>query len=157
MEHVIVSHSESETTRLGIRLGRILEPGTVIYLNGTLGSGKTRLVKGIAEGLEIDAQDVNSPTFTICVPHHGRLDLIHMDAYRINDLEEVNQLGLDDYLEEGFVLVVEWADRVRAALPSSNLTVTIEHLGPDSRQFRLSADDLKGESLLSQWLAGPKP
>ena len=85
----------SQTERLGKLLGESLTPSLVIGLVGTLGSGKTRLVKAIATGLGIDPLNVASPTFTICVPHQGRLKILHLDAYRIEHQEEIDELGLD--------------------------------------------------------------
>ena len=90
-----------QTDQLGQNLAEQLQPGLVIGLDGTLGSGKTRLVQAIAKGLGITSDQVVSPTFTICVPHSGRLKILHVDAYRINHEEEVDELGLDEDVENG--------------------------------------------------------
>jgi len=91
----LTSESEDATHEIGLRIGRALGPGTVVALIGTLGSGKTRLTQAIAAALEIN-QPVVSPTYTLCVPYSGRLSLLHMDAYRIQQPEEVDELDLFD-------------------------------------------------------------
>jgi len=110
--------SESETESLGLRIAAALQPGWVIGLCGTLGSGKTRLTQAIARGLDIE-QPVVSPTYTLCVPYRGKLNLLHMDAYRIAHAEEVDELDLFDRVDSGEVLIIEWADRIEAMLPRS--------------------------------------
>jgi tRNA threonylcarbamoyladenosine biosynthesis protein TsaE len=148
-EFTFISESESQTARLGHVIGQLIEPGTVIALNGTLGAGKTRLVQSIAAGLGIDPETVLSPTFTLCVPHCGRLTILHVDAYRIRDTSEVDMLGLDEQVDDGSVLLVEWADRIKKALPPVSLTITIEHLSPSSRKFCFVSGDRVGLTLVS--------
>ncbi len=148
-EFIFISESESQTARLGRAIGQSLEPGTVIALNGTLGAGKTRLVQSIAAGLGIDPETVLSPTFTLCVPHCGRLTILHVDAYRIQETSEVDMLGLDEQVEDGTVLLVEWADRVISALPPVSLSITVEHVSPSSRKFCFTWADRVGQSLVS--------
>jgi len=143
-----ISNSENETTDLGERIGSALEPGSVIGLNGTLGSGKTRLTQAIGKSLEIPDGQIVSPTFTICVPHEGTLGLLHLDAYRINDPSEVDELGLDELQENGVVLIVEWAERIADLLPPIDLTISIQATGETERKFEFESHTALGESIL---------
>ena len=139
----------ADTDRLGQTIGAAVEPGIVIGLDGTLGAGKTRLTQAIGIGLGIKPGHVVSPTFTIMVPHAGRLPLLHLDAYRIKSPEEVDELGLDESIVDGAVLVVEWADRIVNLLPMVDLKVQIEHVADDQRRFRLTATSEQGRALMT--------
>ena len=150
MKFEFVSNSESETHRLGNAIGELLYPGCVVTLEGELGAGKTRLVQAIAAGLEIDPAGVNSPTYTICVPHEGRLLLLHIDAYRIKDLSEMDLLALDDHIEDGAVLMIEWPSRVAAALPPVSIQINISHAGESTRRFELDGISSDGQGLVKK-------
>src|SRR3989304_2159568 len=104
-----VSRSESETMALARELGRGLGPGAVVLLDGPRGAGKTAFVRGLAEGLGADPDDVSSPTFTLIQEYRGRLTLYHVDLYRLSGLE-VPDLGLEELSQSG-VLAVEWAEK----------------------------------------------
>lgn len=136
----ITTTNEDETRELGRKIGQLLEPGCVVALNGTLGAGKTRLTQGIGAGLDVPMQSIVSPTYTICVPYAGRIPLVHLDAYRINDASEVDELGLDELLDEGAVLVVEWANRIENYLHTIDIDIDIEHDAAGSRTFRIQAN-----------------
>jgi tRNA threonylcarbamoyladenosine biosynthesis protein TsaE len=138
----------ADTDRLGQTIGAAVEPGTVIGLDGTLGTGKTRLTQGIGIGLGVSPGNVVSPTF-IMMPHAGRLTLIHLDAYRIKSPEEVDELGLDELVSDGAVLVVEWAQRIADLLPKVDISVRIEHVDDSRRQFQLVASSGRGNALLA--------
>ena len=129
------SQSESETLELGKRIGAAINVPCVFYLSGTLGAGKTRFVQAVAGGLGIEPETVTSPTFTVIVPHQGRLPLVHIDAYRVGDLDEAEQLGIDDWLSGGAVLMIEWAEKIAAALPPADVAVEIHHIGDTQRKF----------------------
>lgn len=107
----IISHSPAETESLGERWGRMAQRGLVIALSGDLGAGKTQLVKGLARGLGI-TERVHSPTFTLVNEYGGgRLNLFHLDLYRLETTAQVHEAGLDEYLEPDGVAVIEWAER----------------------------------------------
>ena len=142
------SNSESETFEFGQKVGREIAEPVTIFLSGTLGAGKTRFVQALASGLEIDPATVNSPTFTIMVPHTGRLTLLHVDAYRIKDLDEAEQLGIDDWVEDGCVLVVEWAEKIEAILPVPDLIIQIQQIGESSRLFEIETKTDSGAVIL---------
>ena len=111
----------------------------MIGLNGTLGTGKTRLTQGIGLGLAIPADTITSPTYTIGVPYYGRLPLYHLDAYRINDISEVDELGLDEWVEDGAILVIEWSDRWAKFLPPMDLRISIEHQDDQTRTIQIES------------------
>ena len=135
----ITTHSTEETMAVGRRLGGLLRAGDVLALSGPLGSGKTYLTKGIALGLGVaDSRAVRSPTFILISQYHGRLTLYHVDAYRLAGAAELTSLGSDEFLFSDAVTVVEWAERVKEALPDEHLWVTCAHAGENTRTYRFS-------------------
>jgi tRNA threonylcarbamoyladenosine biosynthesis protein TsaE len=129
--------SEDETARLGRTLAELVDPGVVIGLVGTLGAGKTRLVRAIAETLEVDPAAISSPTFVLIHEYDGRLPIYHFDAYRLKNPQAFEDLGVADYWGGDGVCLVEWADRVRGLLPDDCWLITIELTGPMSRTVRI--------------------
>lgn len=120
------------TFAAGERLGRALRPGDVVALVGDLGAGKTLFARGVGRGLGV--RRVQSPTFVIVQAHtDGRLPLWHADLYRIDDVEELEQLGLEDLWRADGVVLVEWADRFRDRLPADHLEVCLEEEGEGRR------------------------
>ena len=136
----ITTNSTDETLVLGKRRGSLLAAGDVVALSGPLGSGKTYLTKGIALGLGLtDSRAVRSPTFILISEYPGRLRLYHVDAYRLEGAAELESLGSDEFMSSGGVTVVEWAERVEAALPPEHLWVECRHAGESRRTFRFEA------------------
>lgn len=131
--------SEDETTKLGTILADAIPPGTVVALNGTLGAGKTRLVKAMADALGIPAENVISPTFVIMQRYFGGKTLYHFDVYRIQDDDEFLELGPEEYFDSDGITLLEWADRVKNCLPHDYLRIDIEVLGETARQFTISS------------------
>ena len=118
------THSDDETVRLGKDFAaRNLKPGDVVALHGELGTGKTRFVQGICEGLGVKGH-VTSPTFTIVNEHDfpGGV-LFHFDFYRVNSVTEILDIGFEEYLNRGGICVIEWADRAKEVLPESHVDV----------------------------------
>ena len=123
---VIDSCCAKDTYELGEKIGQMAKPGMVISLTGDLGVGKTVFTQGLAKGLGIE-EPVNSPTFTIVqVYEEGRLPLYHFDVYRIGDIEEMDEIGYEDYFYGEGVCLIEWADLIREILPEQMCRVTIE-------------------------------
>ena len=123
---VIDSFCAKDTYELGEKIGQMAKPGMVISLTGDLGVGKTVFTQGLAKGLGIE-EPVNSPTFTIVqVYQEGRLPLYHFDVYRIGDIEEMDEIGYEDYFYGEGVCLIEWADLIREILPEQMCRVTIE-------------------------------
>ena len=126
------THSEIETAAAGRTLASQLSAGSVVLLYGDLGAGKTALVRGLAEGVGVSAEDVSSPTFTIMQEYRGgRVPLYHVDLYRLNDPREIEDLGLDEIAANG-VLAIEWAERLPHP-PVDAIRVTLEHAGETAR------------------------
>lgn len=119
------THSFEETVEAGLKLGKVLKAGDVIWLSGDLGTGKTALTNGIAKALGIDAY-ITSPTFNLVNEYEGRLPLYHFDVYRIVDSEEMFDIGFDEYLNNGGVTVIEWGEQISEILPTDIIRVTIE-------------------------------
>ena len=120
------SHSPEQTQLLGSYLGEIAEKADVFLLVGELGTGKTCLVQGIARGLNIQ-EYAFSPSFVILREYHGRLPLYHIDFYRLNNIEEIAALGLEEYFSGAGVCAVEWADNGLQVIPRDNLLITIHY------------------------------
>lgn len=134
------SKNTTETIELGQKIGKLLHKGDVVALSGELGSGKTVLVKGVAEGLGVSEYDcVNSPTFVILKEYAGRAPLYHFDVYRLKDIREFSTVGYGEYFYGNGVCVIEWADKIKEALPEKYLLVEIEITGENERRFKLTA------------------
>ena len=138
---VIETNSADETFETGRLLGQKAEAGQVYCLDGDLGVGKTVFTKGFARGLGID-EPVSSPTFTILQEYEsGRLPLYHFDVYRIADVEEMDEIGFDDYIEGDGVCLIEWANLIKEILPKDPIFISIEkelEKGFDYRKITIS-------------------
>ena len=123
---IIESFSPEETLELGRAMGKAAQPGDVYTLIGDLGVGKTVFTQGIAEGLEID-EAICSPTFTIVqVYEEGRMPFYHFDVYRIGDIEEMDEIGYEDYFYGEGLCMIEWANLIQEILPPKYKEITIE-------------------------------
>ncbi len=130
----VTTHGPDETRRLGRLIGGLARGNDLYLLKGNLGAGKTHLVQGIAFGLGI-REYACSPSFMIAREYHGRLALYHLDLYRLDHIEEIADLGLDEYFRPDAVCAIEWADKGSAVLPQDNLTVELEHRPGDIREI----------------------
>ena len=132
----VVTNSEDETRAIARDVAHGLTPGAVLLLSGDLGAGKTAFVRGLAEGLGIDPDDVTSPTFTLVHEYRGgRLPLVHVDLYRL-DRAELDEIGLDPDLAERGVVAVEWAERLTRPVPGAR-QIRIADQGGDSREIAI--------------------
>ncbi len=126
MTTVIETNSAKETYALGEKIGQEAKPGTVYTLNGDLGVGKTVFTQGVAKGLGIE-EPVNSPTFTIVqVYDEGRMPFYHFDVYRIGDVEEMDEIGYEDYFYGEGLCIIEWAQLIEEIIPEDAKKITIE-------------------------------
>ena len=135
MEKIFETKNVNQTEKLGEMLGNLLSEGD-LALTGDLGAGKTAFTRGIARGLNVSAP-VTSPTFTIINEYYGSVAIAHMDAYRLKNPEELLNIGFDDYLQ-GFIVVMEWADKVKEMLPEQVLWIEFKVSKDNSREIRLS-------------------
>lgn len=123
---IIETRSPKETFNIGESLGKKAYPGQVITLSGDLGVGKTVFTQGFAKGLDISSP-VNSPTFTIVqIYEEGRLPFYHFDVYRIGDIEEMDEIGFEEYVFGEGVSLIEWANLIEEILPDNRIEITIE-------------------------------
>lgn len=137
----IETYSAEETLKLGEKIGRQAKPGQIYTLKGELGVGKTVFTQGVARGLGID-EPIASPTFTIVqVYESGRLPFYHFDVYRIEDVEEMEEIGYDDYFFGEGICLIEWANRIEELLPENVTAISIEknlEKGFDYRMITMS-------------------
>jgi tRNA threonylcarbamoyladenosine biosynthesis protein TsaE len=136
---VVRTGSAADTRALGRRLAGLLEAGDVVALSGELGTGKTCLVQGIAEGLGVaEDEEVRSPTFTLIHEHRGRLPLYHLDLYRLGDPASLPDVGWDAAVGAGGIAVIEWAERAAAWLPPDRLDIALAWQGATDREVRVA-------------------
>ena len=129
-----ITYSEAGTSTVGRDLANRLAAGSVVLLFGDLGAGKTAFVRGLAEGLGVPPEDVSSPTFTLMQEYRsGRVPLVHVDLYRLDDPREVDELGLEE-IAAGCVLAIEWAEKLPRAIAGA-IDVKIEHAPGDARRL----------------------
>lgn len=145
----IESHSLEETRQIGRALAEVLQAGDVVGLIGDLGAGKTHLVQAMADGLGVTQEIVHSPTFVLIQEYTGRVPVMHLDAYRLADVDEFLELGTDELLGGDCVSLIEWADRVAEVLPRDRLTVRITPTGEMARLLEISAGGPDSQSRLS--------
>jgi tRNA threonylcarbamoyladenosine biosynthesis protein TsaE len=144
---VVVSGSPGRTREAGRALGGLLDAGAYICLYGELGAGKTTFVQGIADGLGIREQYITSPSFSLINEYKGRLDLYHIDLYRLSGPGDLEGIGFTEYPGNG-VAVVEWPERAEGLLPGQRLDILIEYAGGDSRRITFSARGKVYETIL---------
>jgi tRNA threonylcarbamoyladenosine biosynthesis protein TsaE len=150
--YTLETGSVHATRRAGAALGVALRPGDVIVLTGDLGAGKTVIAQGVASALGVTGH-VTSPTFNILVVHRGEVDLAHFDLYRLERIEQLEDIDFWGVIEGDAVSLIEWGDRFPRALPADVLTVTLAITGDESRRISVSASGLRSSALASDWLA----
>lgn len=139
MHQVTTTTNAGETTALGKKIGRILKANDVIALTGNLGAGKTTLIQGIAAGLGVKDY-VTSPTFILINEYQGRIPFYHLDLYRLDNLDQVADLGIEEYFQKGGVCVIEWAEKLGKLKPPTALEIMIRILSENERELHLSPD-----------------
>ena len=146
----IVTRTAAETQQLGAWLGEHACAGDVVCLEGDLGSGKTCFTQGLGRGLNI-RHAIHSPTFILANEHRdGRLPLYHLDVYRMSGAAQAIGIGLDDYLAGDGVCVIEWAEKIREALPAERLWIAFEHVSESERRLRFDAVGARYEIWLNE-------
>lgn len=133
MEFVV--SSIDETMNIGFQIGNLAKSGDIICLIGDLGTGKTHITKGIAKGLGIE-DHITSPTFTIVNEYSGRHKLYHFDVYRVNDPDEIEAIGFDEYIFGEGVSIIEWANYIRELIPKEHMEISIEKISEMGENYR---------------------
>lgn len=142
--HKFETHTAEETIRAGHEIAKLLTPPQFLILRGDLGSGKTTLVKGIAEAIDAaDADEVTSPTFTIIHEYEGKrdgepVDLYHLDLYRVETERQLGTLGVEDLCTRDCIALVEWGDKFPSIVSRSTGEIAIDSTGGDSRRITLT-------------------
>lgn len=131
------STSEEETLNYGHRLAETLSPGDIVALQGALGSGKTRMVKGMARAFGVDEARVHSPTFALIHEYEGDPPLYHFDCYRMESVREALEIGAEEYFYGRGVTVIEWPERIAPILPEHTIWIELAATGPRTRQFNI--------------------
>ncbi|MFD3158224.1 tRNA (adenosine(37)-N6)-threonylcarbamoyltransferase complex ATPase subunit type 1 TsaE [Haloimpatiens sp. FM7330] len=134
-----IVNNVDKTFCIGKQIGKLANPGDVICLIGDLGTGKTHITKGIAKGLDID-DHITSPTFNIVNEYEGRLNFYHFDVYRVNDPDEIEAIGFDEYIFSNAVSVIEWANYITDLIPKEHITIEISkvlELGETYRKINI--------------------
>jgi tRNA threonylcarbamoyladenosine biosynthesis protein TsaE len=145
----IITYSPDQTQALGLQFGEALKGGMVLSLEGDLGCGKTVFVKGLAQGLSVpDSIYVTSPSYAIIHEYPGRLPLFHADLYRIEDPADIDELGLLDFFDESNVVAIEWAERIREALPPDGMMLRFEIVNDFVRKISMKASGLQAMDML---------
>lgn len=140
----ITTRSEAETVSIGRILGSALRPGDTVCLTGGIGSGKTAFTRGIAEALGI-TEHITSPTFTILNEYRGDIPLYHFDVYRLEDADELIDIGFEEYLEARGIAVIEWAEKVACVLPSDHVNISFDRDGKEFSNKRTLKIEFRGE------------
>lgn len=143
----VITNTAEETRSLAQKLGRNIEDSFLITLSGELGAGKTTFTQGLAKGLEI-TRNVTSPTFTLMKNYKGRLPLYHIDAYRLEDIDQ--DLGFEEYIDGDGVCVIEWANFIENVLPDEYLNIDLTINDDDSRTIIFRARGSKYEEVLDK-------
>ena len=146
---IIVCNNTKETEKFGLALGSKLKGSDVICLNGDLGAGKTTLTKSIGKGMGIDDY-ITSPTFNIINEYYSDLNLYHFDTYRLENVDDVEYLGFDEYFYSDGVCIIEWADRIKEFLPDQYLELNIKKIDDDKREIELVAFGDRPAELLEE-------
>jgi tRNA threonylcarbamoyladenosine biosynthesis protein TsaE len=155
MSLTLTSNSPAETRRIGERLARLLQPGDVVLLQGELGAGKTCLAQGIGRGLHV-AEAVKSSSFVLVNEYSGRLHVHHADLFRLNEPEEVAELGLEENAGEG-LLLIEWPDRAPGEMPDEHLRIRFDVIDYKSRRITLEPKGARYEELVRQMASAQEP
>lgn len=136
----VISSSTEETVKLGESIGQVLEAGMILCLSGDLGTGKTTLTKSIAVSLGVE-EYVTSPSYTIVNEYEGKYPVYHFDVYRINEIEELYEIGYEEYFFGNGVTIIEWASMIMDLIPDDAFKVEIERLDDSVRKFVISAPE----------------
>ncbi|MFC1666858.1 tRNA (adenosine(37)-N6)-threonylcarbamoyltransferase complex ATPase subunit type 1 TsaE [Candidatus Omnitrophota bacterium] len=138
----MITRSPEETIRLGQKLARRLSRGDVVALYGDLGSGKTTFTKGVGKGLGVkDSRRINSPTFVLIKEYEARVSVYHLDLYRLNNLQDIEDIAVEEYIYGDGVTIIEWAEKIKEILPKKHINVRFTIKDRNRREIKI--EDLR--------------
>jgi tRNA threonylcarbamoyladenosine biosynthesis protein TsaE len=146
-----ISRSAEETQKAAGRLAKALPKASILCLKGDLGSGKTTFVKGLASGLGLSADKVNSPTFVVMNIYEGKLPVYHFDLYRLETPEAINAIGYEEFFYGEGISVIEWSERLGKLMPQDYLEISFEHKTENERELQFSAKGQKYADILKKF------
>jgi len=151
----IISHSAAQTIRFGQRLGELMHQGDLVVLLGEFGTGKTHMIKGVAQGLG-STDLVNSPSFVLineyrAGPRHSHMPIFHADLYRIEDPDELASIGIEEAWSGIGVCLIEWAEQAGGRLPQEHLAIALQHLSETKRVLRFVPSGPRYEGLVAEF------
>jgi tRNA threonylcarbamoyladenosine biosynthesis protein TsaE len=146
----VITSSPEQTRQVGLMLGKLLDAGDTICLYGDLGAGKTNFSYGVAKGLDVQEQYITSPTYTFVNEYEGRVPFYHIDLYRLQEPEELQNIGFDEYIGADGVTVIEWAERAEEELPVECLSVYLSSVNEASREIGFLAEGERYKKLLEE-------
>lgn len=150
-EHVLISNSVDETQKMAKKLASLVDEGDIISLTGDLGAGKTSFVQGLAEALGVSLHII-SPTFTLIREYAGKLLLYHFDVYRLKSIQELVELGYEEYFFGKGVCVIEWGDKIRELLPPDYLEIEFRRVDENRRKLFVRAYGGKWRKKARKWV-----
>lgn len=134
----MITYGPKETIKLGQKLARHLSRGDVIALYGDLGSGKTTFTKGVGKGLGVkNTRQINSPTFVLIKEYVARIPIYHVDLYRLDNLRDIEDIAVEEYIYGDGVAIIEWAEKVKAILPKKLISVRFGIKGENKREIKI--------------------
>jgi len=146
----IISESSVKTFEIGLFIGRKSQAGDTFALSGELGSGKTCFTGGLARGLDIGQEySITSPTFTLINEYSGRCKLYHFDVYRLTQLNDLDDIGYEEYISGKGVVVIEWAEKIADALPIDTIIINFEYLEENKRKIVISGPEMRIKNLVN--------
>jgi len=135
---VLISKSPEKTFSIGELIGKMLAKGDILALTGELGSGKTLFTQGIAKGLKIpNCYKITSPTFNLINEYPSQISLYHMDVYRLSNIDDMEELGFEEYLARDGVVVIEWAEKIKELIPDDAIVVHLSVLSETTRRIEI--------------------
>jgi len=149
----IITNNEKETKCLAAGIAQYLKKGDIVALIGNLGSGKTTFTKGLAEGLDVkDPEHVNSPSFVLIKEYKGRIGMYHFDLYRLDNICDIEYIGIQDYLDNDGVVVIEWADKIRKFLTQDYLQVEIGIIDACRREIMIKGHGKRYDNIINRYV-----
>ena len=146
----IISTSDLQTQKIGQSISKYLSSGDIVCLWGDLGAGKTTFVKGLAKGLKVKKDHVNSPTFVFMNIYEGKLPLYHFDLYRVEHISALTTLGYEEFLYGDGITVIEWPERMEKLIPKEYLKIELTHQDLNTRRISIFAVGKKYQEILER-------